>query len=212
MKIVRWMCLTLALCLGLGEADPAERRAILFFGDSLTAGFGLEKAQAFPELIQQKIDAEGWPFVVVNAGLSGDTSSGGLRRINWLLRRRVDVFVLALGANDALRGVPLDVTRENLQRILDRVKETYPDAVCVIAGMEAPPNMGAEYTAAFRAIFRDLAQANGAALIPFLLEGVAGHSELNLPDRIHPTAEGHARVADMVWAVLKPLLEQMGKE
>ena len=208
MKTIRWICLTFSLCLTTHTAASAEQCAILFFGDSLTAGFGLEKTQAFPDLIQQKIDAEGWPFVAVNAGLSGDTSSGGVRRIDWLLRRRIDVFVLALGANDALRGVPLDVTRENLQRILDRVKETYPNAVCVIAGMEAPPNMGAEYTAEFRAIFPDLAQANGAVLIPFLLEGVAGHPELNLPDRIHPTAEGHAKVADHVWAVLKPVLEQ----
>ena len=195
-----------ALLTSASAADNPAPRTILFLGDSLTAGFGLESAQAFPAHIQQKIEARGWPFVIVNAGLSGDTSASGLRRIDWLLRRRIDVLVLALGANDALRGVPLEITRRNLQHILDKVQETYPEIECIIAGMEAPPNLGAEYTGEFRTLFKELAEVNELALIPFLLEGVAGHPEFNLPDRIHPNPEGHKMVAGNVWAVLQPLL------
>jgi len=202
--------IVLGVTLGLGaEAQESERKVVLFLGDSLTAGYGLEKEQAFPAHVQAKIDSLGLPFEVVNAGVSGDTSSGGLRRIDWMLKRRVDVLVLALGANDALRGVPLDVTRGNLQGILDKAREKYPEMQIVIAGMEAPPNMGADYTGSFREIFRDLAKTNDAALIPFLLAGVAGFPELNQPDRIHPTVEGHRMVGETVWTVLKPVLERV---
>ena len=188
---------------------PGEKEAqvILFFGDSLTAGSQLNPSQAFPALIQKKIDALGWNYQAVNAGLSGETSADGLRRIDWLLRRRVEVLVLELGANDALRGLHLDATEANLQAIIDKVRSKYPDVQLVIAGMLVPPNLGPEYTQRFQSIFPDLAQRNKAALIPFLLEGVAGIPHLNLPDGIHPTPEGHKRIAENVWKVLKPLLE-----
>lgn len=192
--------------MGVRAEEEGERRTILFFGDSLTAGYGLDEERAFPTVVQARIDSLGMPFEVVNAGLSGETSSGGLRRIDWLLRRKVDVLVLELGANDALRGVPLEVTRESLQGIVEKIKAKYKDVKIVVAGMEAPPNLGDEYTNGFREIFRDLAKRNDAALIPFLLEGVAGNSELNLPDRIHPTEEGHQIVAENVWRVLEPVL------
>lgn len=191
--------------------SPAQKKAILFLGNSLTAGLGLDPGEAFPALIQQKIDSLKWNFEAINAGLSGETSSGGLRRINWLLRRKIDLLVLELGANDGLRGIPLDLTRQNLQAIIDRTREKYPAVKIVIAGMEVPPNLGDEYTRQFRSIFRELAKQNNAALIPFLLEGVAGVKELNLPDGIHPNARGQQIVARNVWKVLKPLLEGMEK-
>jgi acyl-CoA thioesterase-1 len=190
-------------------AEETPKQTILFLGTSLTVGYGLEKVQAFPELIQQKINTRNWPFVVVNAGISGDTSSSGLRRIDWLLKRPIDILILELGANDALRGVPLDITRQNLQKIIDKMREKYPHVHIVIAGMEAPPNMGNDYAAEFRSIFKDLSQKNQTAFIPFLLENVAGHPNLNQPDRIHPTAEGHEMVAENVWKILKPVLENI---
>ncbi len=208
--MIYWVCILIGTFLGGGMGvraeEEGERRTILFFGDSLTAGYGLDEERAFPTVVQARIDSLGMPFEVVNAGLSGETSSGGLRRIDWLLRRKVDVLVLELGANDALRGVPLEVTRESLQGIVEKIKAKYKDVKIVVAGMEAPPNLGDEYTQGFRGIFRDLAKRNDAALIPFLLEGVAGNSELNLPDRIHPTEEGHQIVAENVWRVLAPVL------
>jgi acyl-CoA thioesterase-1 len=208
--VIYWVCILIGTFLGGGMGvraeEEGERRTILFFGDSLTAGYGLDEERAFPTVVQARIDSLGMPFEVVNAGLSGETSSGGLRRIDWLLRRKVDVLVLELGANDALRGVPLEVTRESLQGIVEKIKAKYKDVKIVVAGMEAPPNLGDEYTQGFRGIFRDLAKRNDAALIPFLLEGVAGNSELNLPDRIHPTEEGHQIVAENVWRVLAPVL------
>jgi len=202
--------MAMVICLGftVGAQERGEKRTILFLGDSLTAGYGLDEERAFPAVVQAKIDSLGMPFEVVNAGLSGETSSGGLRRVGWLLRREVDVLVLALGANDALRGVPLEVTRKSLQGIVDQTRETYKDVKIVIAGMEAPPNLGVAYTDGFRAIFKDLATENDAALIPFLLAGVAGDPELNLPDRIHPTEEGHKIVAENVWRVLGGVLKK----
>ncbi len=185
------------------KKKPAK--TILFLGNSLTAGYGLQKSHAFPALVQQKIDSLGLNFEVVNAGLSGETSSGGLRRINWLLKRKVDVLVLELGANDALRGIYLELTKKNLQAIIDSTKNKYPSVKIVVAGMLAPPNLGEEYTDKFRAIFTFLSE--DALLVPFLLEGVGGVPELNLSDGIHPTAEGHKIVAENVWKVLKPLLE-----
>lgn len=185
------------------------KKAILFLGNSLTAGFGLEPEEAYPALIRQKIDSLKWNFEAINAGLSGETSAGGLRRINWLLKRRIDVLVLALGANDGLRGISPEVTRRNLQGIIDKTREKYPQVKVVIAGMEAPPNMGDEFTGQFRAIFPALAKENKASLIPFLLENVAGVAKLNQPDGIHPTAEGQKIVVENVWKVLKPLLERM---
>ncbi|MGD0613984.1 MAG: arylesterase [Verrucomicrobiota bacterium] len=194
-------------------ADPAltqsDRKTVVVLGDSLSAGLGVEPAQAFPALLQAKIDAAGWNCAVVNAGVSGDTSADGLARIDWLLRRRIDVLILALGGNDGLRGLPVSATKTNLQAIIDRTKRQYPQAQFIIAGMQMPPNMGEDYTTAFRGVFPELAATNHAALIPFLLEGVAGRPELNQEDRIHPTAEGHKIVAGNVWKVLKPVLETL---
>jgi acyl-CoA thioesterase-1 len=188
---------------------PAPRPTIVVLGDSLAAGFGLDPTEAFPALLQKRVDDAALNFTVVNAGVSGDTSAGGLRRVDWLLKRRIDVLVLELGGNDGLRGISAGVTRTNLQAIIDRTKQKYPRTEMVIAGMQMPPNMGTEYNTAFARIFPDLARANNTALVPFLLEGVGGKPELNLPDLIHPTAEGQKIVADNVWKVLKPILERM---
>jgi len=160
-------------------------------------------------LIQQKIDSRGWNFRIINAGQSGDTSAGGLSRIEWLLKTPIDILVLELGANDGLRGIPVDVTRKNLQAIIDRTKEKYPKVKVVVAGMQMPPNLGREYGEQFRAIFLELARRNRAELIPFLLDGVGGVAELNLPDGIHPTARGHELVANNVWKFLEPLVRSL---
>jgi acyl-CoA thioesterase-1 len=197
-----------------GSAPTATAApVILFLGTSLTAGLGVEPDEAYPALIEGKLDSAGYAFQVVNAGVSGETAAGGLRRVEWLLSQPVGVLVLELGANDALRGQDLADTRRDLQEIISRTRGAHSDAAIVIAGMEAPPNMGRRYTDEFRAIFRELAAENDAALIPFLLEGVGGVPELNQSDGIHPTAEGHAIMADRVWSVLEPILrERLGGE
>lgn len=183
-----------------------ETKTILFFGDSITAGYGLEPEQAFPTLIQQKIDSLDLNYDVVNAGLSGETSAGGLRRVDWILRQEIDIFVLELGGNDGLRGIDPQNTKQNLQGIIDKVQEAYPSAEIILTGMEAPPNLGDLYTNEFRSVFGELASENDVIFMPFILEGVAGDPELNLPDGIHPTAKGHQIVADNLWKRLKPLL------
>jgi len=186
-------------------------KTILCFGDSLTAGYGLDPAQAFPAVIQEKIHARGWDFRVINAGLSGETTAGGLRRIDWVLQRPIAVLVLELGANDSLRGLPITEARHNLQGIIDRTRQKYPQTKIVLAGMYAPPNLGREYTSSFHTMFSELATANDAALIPFLLEGVAGIPALNLPDGLHPTPAGHQIIAENVWKVLEPVLQSLQK-
>lgn len=188
------------------DPTPAPRETILFLGDSLAAGYGVQPEEAFPALIQEKIDEANLPYTVVNGGLSGDTSAGGLRRINWMLRRPVEVLVLELGGNDGLRGINPAETRTNLQQIIDRTRAKNPDAKIVIAGMQMPANMGEEYTAEFKELFPSLARENGAALIPFLLEGMAADPKFNQPDLIHPNPEGHKIVAGTVWRVLEPVL------
>ena len=188
------------------EKSSSPRKTVVVLGDSLAAGHGVDPSEAYPALLQEKIDAARLGFTVVNAGVSGDTSADGLNRINWLLKRKIDVLVLELGGNDGLRGVPVSATETNLQTIIDRVKQKYPRAQIVIAGMQMPPNMGETYTGAFKKIFPDLAARNHAALVPFLLAGVGGDPKLNQPDRIHPTAEGHRIVAGNVWKVLQPVL------
>jgi acyl-CoA thioesterase I len=185
-------------------ADQAP--VILFLGTSLTAGLGLDPAQAYPGLIQQRLDAAGLRYRVVNAGVSGETSAGALRRLDWLLQQPVAVLVVETGANDGLRGQDPDATRANIQAIVDRVRRLSPPPRVVLVGMQAPPNLGREYAARFRAIYPELARRNDVALVPFLLEGVAGVTALNQPDGVHPTAEGHRRLADNVWPVLQPLL------
>jgi len=189
------------------DSTASAKPVVLFLGTSLTAGLGLSESEAYPALVQQKLDSAGLSFRVINAGESGGTSAGGLRRIDWLLKQPVSVLVLELGANDALRGQDLDATRRNLQEIIDRTRAAYPGAEVVIAGMQAPPNLGERYTTEFRAMFPNLARRNHAALIPFLLEGVAAVGELNQADGIHPNAEGQCRLADNVWKVLEPVLQ-----
>lgn len=208
-----WMqrALLWALIAMMTSGAAAERGVVLFLGDSITAGYGLDLEQAYPALIQEKIDARGLRFKVVNAGQTGDTSAGGLQRLDWLLRNKVAVLVLELGGNDGLRGLPVEGTRKNLQAIIDRTKAKYPDAQIVIAGMKVPPNMGRDYGQKFEAVYADLAKRNKAALIPFVLEGVGGVPELNLPDRVHPTAKGQQIVAGTVWKTLEPVLRSIAK-
>lgn len=190
---------------------PAERPVVLFLGTSLTAGLGLEADRAYPALIQRRLDQAGLPFRAVNAGVSGETSAGGLRRIDWLLREPVAVLVLELGANDGLRGLDTDQMRSNLREIIERTLAAHPDARIIIAGMEAPPNLGGSYTRAFRGVFVELADEYDAVLMPFLLDGVGGVLELNQADGIHPTAEGQAVIAANVWVVLEPVLQEVGE-
>lgn len=188
---------------------PGAAPVVLFLGTSLTAGLGVGEDRAYPALVQEKIDSVGLRYRVLNAGVSGETSAGGLRRIDWLLKEPVAVLVIELGANDALRGHPPEAVQTNLQEIIDRTERAHPDTRIVIAGMEAPPNLGDRYTRAFRQVFVNLAHDNDATLIGFLLEGVAGVSEFNQEDGIHPTAEGHRRMAETVWEVLEPVLREI---
>jgi acyl-CoA thioesterase-1 len=189
-------------------ATQAADRTIVFFGDSLTAGYGLADpdTESYPAQVQKLIDAERLPWRVVNAGLSGETSAGGLRRLDWVLNQRPDIFVLELGANDGLRGTATSVTQANLQAIIVKVRTLYPDTPIVLAGMNMPPSMGQDYALAFHAIFPALAKKNGIILIPFLLDKVGAVPELNQGDGIHPTAAGAVIVADNVWRILEPLL------
>jgi acyl-CoA thioesterase-1 len=184
-----------------------KTQTILFFGDSLTAGYGLSPEEAFPALTEKQLIKDGKKVKVVNAGLSGETSAGGLSRLDWVLKQPVEVFVLELGANDGLRGLPLDQTRKNLQSIIDKVKAKYPQTKIVLAGMMVPPNLGKEYTDQFQKMFPDLAKKNNATLIPFLLNGVAGDDKLNQADGIHPNIEGHKIVANTVTKIIEPLLK-----
>ncbi|MFT4575494.1 MAG: acyl-CoA thioesterase-1 [Polaribacter sp.] len=182
-------------------------KTILFFGDSLTAGYGLEDVNdAFPALIQSKVDSLSLDYTVINSGLSGETTSGGKSRINWVLNQKIDIFVLELGANDGLRGVPLKETKENLQAIIDAVLAKNPTTKIILAGMQLPPNMGIDYITEFRAIFPALAKKNTLDLIPFLLKDVGGIPRLNQADGIHPTIEGQKILANNVWAVLGPIV------
>ncbi len=184
----------------------ATSKTIIFFGNSLTAGMGLDPNEAFPALIQKKLDSLQLDYKVINAGLSGETTASGKNRLNWVLNQKVDVFVLELGANDGLRGIPLTETRNNLQSIIDIVLQKNPGTEIVLAGMQIPPNMGKAYTTEFRNIFPELAEKNNAALIPFLLKDVAGVPALNQEDGIHPTTEGQKIVANNVWETLKDLV------
>jgi len=196
-----------------GAAPPQQptrdtRGAILFLGTSLTAGYGVGVEHAFPALIQEKLDSAGLPFRVVNAGLSGETSAGGLRRLDWSLQQPIEVLVLELGANDGLRGLSVAQLRANLDSIITITRRRYPDAAVVIAGMRAPPNLGVSYTQAFSEAYNALARKHDALLIPFLLDGVAAIPRLNQDDGIHPNIEGHQRIAATMWRALQPLLRQ----
>ena len=194
----------------VAPADTGAPGRVVFLGTSLTAGYGLgDQTARFTDRIRAKIDSAGLLFEIVNAGVSGDTSAGGLRRISWFLRAPVSVLVIELGANDGIRGLSIEAMRGNLQAVMDSARTRYPDVRFVVAGMEAPPNLGPRYGSEFRSVFTELAQENDAVLIPFLLDGVAGEPELNQVDGIHPTVEGHRRVSETVWGFLEPVLREV---
>jgi acyl-CoA thioesterase-1 len=187
--------------------QAAKTKTIVFFGNSLTAGYGLDKvSDGYVALLQQRLDSLGLSYKAVNAGLSGETTAGGRERINWVLRQPVDIFVLELGGNDALRGIDPAASYKNLDAIIKAVKSKYPDAEIILAGMMAPPNLGQAYTTAFQKNYARLAKEHGIALIPFFLEGVGGVAELNQPDRIHPNKEGQKILLENVWRALQPFL------
>ncbi|MDB6130973.1 MAG: lipolytic protein family [Verrucomicrobiales bacterium] len=185
-----------------------NQQNVVFLGDSLSAGYGVSPREAFPALLQQKITSASLPFKIVNAGLSGDTTASGLRRLDWVLKQKVDVLVLELGGNDGLRGLPVSATKTNLQAIIERIRKTYPSATIILAGMQLPPNWGKDYTTQFREMYSDLAKQEGTELVPFLLEGVGGIAELNQADLIHPNVEGHKIVSENVWKILEPVLKK----
>ncbi len=189
-------------------SSASERPTVVFLGTSLTAGLGLEPEQAYPALIQQKIDSAGLEYRVVNAGVSGETSAGARRRVDWLLREPVAVLVVETGANDGLRGLPPDSLRANIQAVLDRARSLPSHPKLMLIGMRVPPNYGRAYSQQFQAIYSELARANGAALVPFLLDGVGGVPALNQADGVHPTAAGQRRMAETVWRELEPLLRE----
>ncbi len=180
-----------------------DQKIILFFGNSLTAGYGIEQDLAFPGLTQDRLDSLGKNYKVINGGLSGETTAGGLSRLDWFLEDQPDIFVLELGGNDGLRGIQLSETKKNLLAIIDKVQSKYPETKIILAGMQIPPNMGPEYSEEFSQIYPSVAEEKNVTLIPFLLENVGGIKELNLPDGIHPTEEGHKIVFENVWKYLK---------
>ncbi len=188
------------------STDSEKRPAIVAFGDSLTAGYGLSEEQSYTTLLQRKLDEKGYRYRVVNAGVSGDTTAGGLRRIDWSLEANVKFLILELGGNDGLRGLPATEMKKNLAGMIERAQAR--GVTVILAGMEAPPNLGAEYTREFRQIYRDLAKQYNVALIPFVLQGVGGLAQMNQPDGIHPNAEGEKVMTENVWRVLEPLLSK----
>jgi acyl-CoA thioesterase-1 len=196
--------------IGKAPAPPAEgeRGRVVFLGTSLTAGHGLDPEQAYPAVIQRKIDSAGLRFEAVNAGVSGETSAGARRRIDWLLRQPVSVLVIETGGNDGLRGLEPDSLRSNIQFMIDQARKLSPAPAIVLVGMRAPPNLGFGYARRFREVYPELAEKNDLPLVPFLLEGVAGVGGLNQADMIHPTAKGQQRMADVVWKVLEPVLRR----
>jgi acyl-CoA thioesterase-1 len=183
-----------------------DKKTILVFGDSIAAGLGVDPEQAFPAIIQEKIDSVGLAYEVINGGLSGETSAGGLRRISWVLQRQVDIMILELGGNDGLRGIDLSNTKDNLQRIINIAQEKNPEIQVIIAGMQVPPNLGIEYTNEFVNLYPSLAEENNLPLIPFILDKVGGYDQYMQPDQIHPNAAGHRVVAGTVWETLYPIL------
>ena len=188
------------------QTPAATEKTILFFGNSLTAGYGIEQDDAFSGLTQARIDSLGLNYRVINGGLSGETTAGGLSRLDWFLEDEPAIFVLELGGNDGLRGILPSESKKNLLAIIDKVRAKYPDTKIILAGMQIPPNMGQEYTDEFKAIYPEVAEEKNVTLIPFLLEGVAGNPDLNLPDGIHPTEAGHKIVFETIWTTLKDFL------
>lgn len=200
----RSVALALLFVLLAAAPGPAAERVIVVLGDSLTAGLGVAREEAYPALLEARLRREGYDYRVVNAGVSGDTSAGGLRRVDWALRASPDIVIVALGANDGLRGLPVDALRDNLEQIVRRVRAA--GARVLLAGMRVPPNYGDEYARDFAAVFPEVARRTGVALAPFLLDGVAGEARLNQADGIHPTAEGQRLIASRLWSHLRPLL------
>ncbi len=220
MKSLRFLtCLALfaALLIAPMQSASAARRdvsgvrTILMLGDSLTDGYGLSRSQAYPAVIAQKLRAAGYKFDVINVGVSGDTTAGGLRRLPKYLAQQIDILVLALGINDAFRGVPVEQIRANLQAIIDRTRERNPNVAIVIAGMQLPLYGADSYVRTFGEMFAELAEKNHAALIPYLLAGVGGDPSLNLPDRVHPNAAGQRVLAENVWRVLEPVVRKQSR-
>ena len=189
------------------QTAPEKAKRILFLGDSLTDGYGIERDRSYPGLIAKRIAKQNLNYSVHNAGVSGDTSAGGLRRIDWLLRNKVDILVLALGANDGLRGFNPEATKSNLLAIIAKAKKANPEVKILLAGMLVPPNMGKTYAERFAAVYPEIAQQTNATLHPFLLEGVAANPELNLQDGIHPNEKGYRIIADSLWKTLRPMLK-----
>lgn len=200
----------MATCGALLAEEPADAndtvKRIVILGDSITAGYGLDPSEAYPALIQQKITASGFPFTLANAGVSGDTTAGGLRRVAWAMGQGADVLIIALGGNDGLRGISPEETKKNLLGIIAAARGRHPGINVLLAGMQMPDNMGPEFTARFKAVFPEVAKESGATLIPYLLEGIGGDESLNQPDGIHPTAEGQEKVAENVWEILRAVI------
>ena len=206
MNMKLFQCTLLWLLITTFALTAQEQKNILIFGDSITAGYGVDPEQAFPSILQQKIDSAGLHFKVINGGLSGETSAGGLRRISWVLQRKVDIMILELGGNDGLRGIELQSTKNNLQQIITTAQTKDPNIQIIIAGMQVPPNLGIEYTNEFVNLYIDLAEENNLPLIPLILDAVGGYEEFMQPDKIHPNAEGHLIVAETVWKTLFPII------
>ncbi|MEQ8578440.1 MAG: arylesterase [Balneola sp.] len=202
-SVVLTIVLSVLMCI---SSEAQQKKSILFFGDSISAGYGIQPQQAFPAVIQDKIDSLGLNYEVINGGLSGETSAGGLRRINWVLQRDIDIMILELGGNDGLRGIDLSSTKDNLQQIIDRAKAKNPEIEIIIAGMQVPPNLGTDYTKEFQDLYPELAEKNNLTLIPLILDKVGGRDEFMQPDQIHPNVKGHKVVAETVWETLAPIL------
>lgn len=205
-KILAKVLLLVSFFILFNTLDVFGQKNILMFGDSITAGYGLTEEQAYPALIQNRIDSLGLDHNVINAGLSGETTAGGARRVDWILQQEVDIFLLSLGGNDGLRGIDPSNTKKNLITIIEKVREKDPAIDIILAGMEAPPNLGQQYTNEFRSVFSEVASERDITFMPFLLKDVAGNDELNQTDGIHPTAEGQQIIADNIWEYLKPQL------
>ena len=206
-----WLaCIAFGTMMGFADAEELEPNTrVLILGDSLTKGYGLLPAQAYPALLQKRAADAGFSGVeILNGGVSGDTTAGGLRRMTWLMKKRIDIMVIALGGNDGLRGIETEETAKNLQTIIDTARKANPDITLILAGMEMPENMGEDYTESYRKVFPDIAKKNSIALIPLLLDGVEGIQELNQPDFIHPNEKGQEIVATTVWKTLEPALKK----
>lgn len=207
MRRLATIVFSICIALGMTAVDPTPPRRIVVLGDSLAAGYGVTPDESWPARLQARVEQAQLPFTLVNAGVSGDTTAGGLRRIDWILRQPADILILELGGNDGLRGIPPTATRTNLVGIVRKVRAKSPDTRIVLTGMQMPPSMGRDYAESFQAVFAEVARAENLALVPHLLETVGGVPELNQPDLIHPTPAGHELIASNVWQILEPLLK-----